>query len=114
MPTAFSMSELRDSRVGGIEKDGDDGSDWTVSRFCALGVEALGGNETGAGGEDGEPLHIRIFIGQCRSSCDMQPWLNDRMCRLLDLKVWKHVSGHVGWSLGELKSKQTRGTMGAT
>lgn len=64
MPTAFSMSELRDSRLGGIEKDGDVDLDWTSFVFVQgtkmLFVEALGGNETGAGGEDGEPVHIYI------------------------------------------------------
>ena len=33
MPTAFSMSELRDSRVAGIEEDGDDDLDWTLIHF---------------------------------------------------------------------------------
>lgn len=79
--------------------------DWTsvvfVQETKMLFVEALGGNETGAGGEDGEPVHIySIFKGECRSSCDMQPWVNERMCRLLDLKVWKHVSGQVWLVLG--------------
>lgn len=40
--------------------------------------------------------HCRYIItGQRRSSCDMQPWVNDQMCSLLELKVWKHVSGQV-------------------
>lgn len=103
MPTAFSMSELRDSRVAGIEEDGDDDLDWTLIHFVWKRWEEM---TWGAGGEDGEPL-------PCRSSWDMQPWAHDWMCRLLDLKVWKHVSAQVWLVLGWAVVRTNKGDDGS-
>lgn len=52
MPTAFSMFELRESRVGGIEEDGDDGLDWPVTGVC---LWKRWEEMRRAGGEDGDP-----------------------------------------------------------
>lgn len=58
--------------------------------------------------------HCRyIDTGQRRSSCNMQPWVNDQMCSSLELKVWKHVSGQVWLVLEWVEIKTNKGDDGS-